>query len=230
MRAVPPKLRNSDFRLEAEEWREQRHGIGAVPPLGLWHDPTRVGTGFSGPGQPAGNRDMEFSVVEFGRTDWTRTDWYRCNLASPIPKHGGSTTIAAYLPAATAANRRELAIERKQSPNGPHAGPTFVKAPTLKITYAFCTYNRADRLPSLVAAMRAQACPVPFEILAVNNNSTDNTASVLERLELAPGPRLRVATEPEPGIVPARNRVLGFPASWLPFQKMPGRRLGRWPL
>ncbi len=39
------------------------------------------------------------------------------------------------------------------------------------LTFAFCTYNRADRLRTLVAAMRAQACPVPFEILAINNNS-----------------------------------------------------------
>jgi glycosyltransferase involved in cell wall biosynthesis len=76
------------------------------------------------------------------------------------------------------------------------------------LTFAFCTYKRAHRLEGLVAAMRAQACPVPFEILAVNNNSPDDTIAVLDRLASLPGAPLRQVTELEPGIVPARNRVL----------------------
>lgn len=78
----------------------------------------------------------------------------------------------------------------------------------MKITYAFCTYNRADRLEALVAAIRAQQCPVPFEILAVNNNSRDNTLDVLGRLGTLPGAPLRVVTETSQGIVPARNRAI----------------------
>jgi glycosyltransferase involved in cell wall biosynthesis len=74
------------------------------------------------------------------------------------------------------------------------------------LTFAFCTYNRADRLEKLVATMRAQTCPVPFEILAINNNSTDNTAEVLAQLAQLPGPTLRWVTEPVQGIVAARNR------------------------
>ncbi|OZA29543.1 MAG: glycosyltransferase [Hydrogenophilales bacterium 17-64-11] len=74
------------------------------------------------------------------------------------------------------------------------------------LTFAFCTYNRADRLEKLVAAMRAQACPIPFEILAINNNSTDATAAILSRLERLPGPTLRWVNEPVQGIVAARNR------------------------
>ncbi|MDP2266891.1 MAG: glycosyltransferase family A protein, partial [Thiobacillus sp.] len=74
------------------------------------------------------------------------------------------------------------------------------------LTFAFCTYNRADRLEQLVAAMRAQTCPVPFEILAINNNSTDNTVEVLTRLAQLSGPTLRWVTEPVQGIVAARNR------------------------
>lgn len=76
------------------------------------------------------------------------------------------------------------------------------------LTFAFCTYNRADRLDRMVAAMRAQSCPIPFEILAVNNNSTDNTADVLAALEKAPGARLRWVTEKTQGIVAARNRAV----------------------
>ncbi len=78
----------------------------------------------------------------------------------------------------------------------------------MKLTYAFCTYKRADRLPDLVAAMRAQSCPHPFDLLAVNNNSPDNTLEVLEQLSRQPGPALRVVTETAQGIVPARNRAI----------------------
>lgn len=74
------------------------------------------------------------------------------------------------------------------------------------LTFAFCTYNRADRLEKLVAAMREQTCPIPFEILAINNNSSDATADILARLEQLPGPTLRWVTEPVQGIVAARNR------------------------
>lgn len=76
------------------------------------------------------------------------------------------------------------------------------------LTVAFCTYKRADRLGRLVDALRAQRCPVPFEILAVNNNSPDDTLEVLASLQAQPGAPLRVVTEISPGIVPARNRVL----------------------
>jgi glycosyltransferase involved in cell wall biosynthesis len=78
----------------------------------------------------------------------------------------------------------------------------------LPLTVAFCTFKRADRLPRLVQALRAQVCPVPFEILAVNNNSPDNTLEVLAGLQNQSGAPLRVVTEMSPGIVPARNRAL----------------------
>lgn len=76
------------------------------------------------------------------------------------------------------------------------------------LTVVFCTFKRASRLEKLVAALRAQSCSVPFEILAINNNSPDNTLEVLEHLQRQPGAQLRVVTEMAPGIVPARNRAL----------------------
>lgn len=76
------------------------------------------------------------------------------------------------------------------------------------LTFAFCTYNRADRLENLVAAMRTQDCPIPFEILAINNNSKDNTLVILEDLAARPGVSLRFVTEADQGIVPARNRAI----------------------
>src|SRR3569832_2407380 len=78
----------------------------------------------------------------------------------------------------------------------------------MKLTFAFCTYNRASRLPSLVAAMRYQQCPVPFEILAVNNNSTDATLTKLHALAAQPGAPLRIMTKLSQSIVPARNRAI----------------------
>ncbi|ODU12268.1 MAG: glycosyltransferase [Thiobacillus sp. SCN 64-35] len=76
------------------------------------------------------------------------------------------------------------------------------------LTVAFCTFKRADRLDKLVTALRAQNSPVPFDILAVNNDSPDDTLDVLARLQALPGAPLRVVTEAAPGIVPARNRAL----------------------
>lgn len=79
---------------------------------------------------------------------------------------------------------------------------------TKKLTFAFCTYNRADRLEKLVTAMRAQSCPIPFEILAVNNNSQDNALDILQRLAKQSGAPLRFVTEIDQGIVAARNRAI----------------------
>jgi succinoglycan biosynthesis protein ExoM len=78
----------------------------------------------------------------------------------------------------------------------------------MKLTFAFCTYNRADRLEKLLAAMRSQECLVPFEILAINNNSKDNTLAILEDLATRPGATLRFVNETAQGIVPARNRAI----------------------
>jgi len=77
-----------------------------------------------------------------------------------------------------------------------------------RITIALCTYNRAERLPPLVAALRTQVCDEPFRILFVDNNSTDRTAEVLSELAAQPGVPLTVAKEKQQGIVPARNRTV----------------------
>ncbi|MCC6201489.1 MAG: glycosyltransferase family 2 protein [Gammaproteobacteria bacterium] len=79
---------------------------------------------------------------------------------------------------------------------------------TKRITATFCTYNRATRLPALVAALRAQQCPIPFDILVIDNNSTDATQEVLARLAAEPGVRLHFVRETTQGIPFARNRAL----------------------
>jgi len=76
------------------------------------------------------------------------------------------------------------------------------------ITIAVCTYNRAQNLPPLIAALRAQDCPVPFEILVVDNNSSDTTSNTVETLINQEGAPVRYAHEPAQGITYARNRAI----------------------
>jgi len=91
------------------------------------------------------------------------------------------------------------------TPGEPGDGNRRVEYP---VTVAVCTYNRADRLPALVRALRRQICDTPFRLLFVDNNSSDGTAEVLQALRAEPGSRLDVVHEPEQGIVPARNRAV----------------------
>lgn len=76
------------------------------------------------------------------------------------------------------------------------------------LTIAICSYNRAERLPRLVNALRSLNCPVPFELLIVDNNSTDQTQAVVARLADEGGPLLRTVIETEQGIPFARNRAI----------------------
>lgn len=76
------------------------------------------------------------------------------------------------------------------------------------LTVAICSYNRSANLPRLVAALRRQACPIPFEILVVDNNSRDDTQAVLAELAEQEGAKLRYCLETAQGITHARNRAL----------------------
>ena len=76
------------------------------------------------------------------------------------------------------------------------------------LTIAICSYNRAERLPGLVNALRSLDCPVPFEILIVDNNSTDQTQAVAAHLADESGPLVRAVIETEQGIPFARNRAI----------------------
>ena len=77
-----------------------------------------------------------------------------------------------------------------------------------QLTAAICTFNRADRLRKLVQHLRQQDCPMPWEILIVNNRSTDNTQAVLEELADQDGVPLRFVREDAQGITFARNRAI----------------------
>lgn len=77
-----------------------------------------------------------------------------------------------------------------------------------QITVAVCSYNAAHYLPKLLEALTAQDCPIPFDVLIVDNNSTDNTRTLVGDFSVSSRVPVRYVHEPEQGIVFARNRAI----------------------
>jgi glycosyltransferase involved in cell wall biosynthesis len=67
-----------------------------------------------------------------------------------------------------------------------------------------CTYNRSRLLADALAALVAQVDAPPFEVVVVDNNSTDATAEVIDRF--AATGMVRRVREPAQGLSHARNR------------------------
>jgi glycosyltransferase involved in cell wall biosynthesis len=85
-----------------------------------------------------------------------------------------------------------------------HAGETL-----LGVSAVICTYNGAARLPQTLAHLAAQENrgAVAWEVLVVDNASTDDTAEVARRCWPADAPApLRVVNEPQIGLSSARAR------------------------
>jgi len=80
-------------------------------------------------------------------------------------------------------------------------------ASPIDISVVIPTYNRGSRLlPLLEALLRQDARGVRYEIIAVDNNSRDNTAAVIEAARSADHARLiRYFFEPRQGVSFARN-------------------------
>jgi glycosyltransferase involved in cell wall biosynthesis len=98
----------------------------------------------------------------------------------------------------------------------PQGGPWKERLPvstifhgrTMKIDIAICTWNRSSLLAQTLLRLMELSIPpeVEWQLLVINNNSTDDTADVLtsfeSRLPLSP------VFEPQPGQAQARNRAL----------------------
>lgn len=70
-----------------------------------------------------------------------------------------------------------------------------------------CTHNRADILPMVIRCLCAQDYPPDsFEIIIVDNCSTDATPQIVQRLIPTCGLTLRYVREDSPGVTHARNR------------------------
>ncbi len=78
----------------------------------------------------------------------------------------------------------------------------------MPLSVAVCTYNRSKWLAELVASLRAQECRLPFEILIVDNKSSDGTAQLVKHLQSSQGAPIRYEREERQGIVFARNLAL----------------------
>jgi len=78
----------------------------------------------------------------------------------------------------------------------------------MRIQVVICTWNRAALLAQTLEQLRRLQCPtgVEWQLLVVNNNSSDSTSDVLESFggQLP----LRWVFEPEPGLSNARNRAI----------------------
>jgi glycosyltransferase involved in cell wall biosynthesis len=72
-----------------------------------------------------------------------------------------------------------------------------------KFSVVIPCYNAAATVAETIASVQQQTC-TDFEIVAVDNNSTDRTADVLDELRLSE-PRLRVVKQPVQGLPAARN-------------------------
>jgi len=77
-------------------------------------------------------------------------------------------------------------------------------------TLSLCTHNHAERLAKTLTGLKRLRHPAAsWEILIINNASTDDTASVLERSDWRPeGIPVRVVVESQLGIANARNRAM----------------------
>jgi glycosyltransferase involved in cell wall biosynthesis len=73
-----------------------------------------------------------------------------------------------------------------------------------QISVVLCTWNRADLLDGALDALSAQSAAPPYEILVVDNASTDSTAEIVRRYT-ASNPHVRYVFEPKPGLSHARN-------------------------
>src|ERR1051325_2688261 len=80
-------------------------------------------------------------------------------------------------------------------------------AGSLPLTVAIPTYNRADFLRQTLAGIALQVFPGEFEVLVIDNNSTDHTRAVVaEFADAHPAPRHVLETKQ--GLDHARNRAI----------------------
>ena len=76
----------------------------------------------------------------------------------------------------------------------------------MKISAIICTHNRAAYLPQAIRSLLEQRLPPEdYEILVVDNNSTDNTREIVTGL-MREAPNLRYFYETNAGLSCARNR------------------------
>jgi glycosyltransferase involved in cell wall biosynthesis len=87
--------------------------------------------------------------------------------------------------------------------------PVAVSPRALGVTIAICCHNSAKRLPETLGQLLGQrvAPDIPWEVLVIDNGSTDETEQVARRCWPSPAPTpLRVVREEKVGLSCARRR------------------------
>lgn len=85
----------------------------------------------------------------------------------------------------------------------------------MDFTVIICTYNRSGNLPRCLGALARQRGTerIEWEVLVVDNNSTDDTRQVVERLATELPIAIRYGREPQQGLNYARNTGIRESAS-----------------
>lgn len=86
--------------------------------------------------------------------------------------------------------------------------PLLCPVNTIQISVAICSYNRARFILQALDSLFSQDFPIDaFEVIVVDNNSTDNTLEVLAEYQAQhPSYPFRFVTEPTQGVAHTRNR------------------------
>ncbi len=81
-----------------------------------------------------------------------------------------------------------------------------------KVTFVICTYNRADYLDdTLNSIFQQDLTGLNFELLVVDNNSTDQTPEIVEKYQELTGKDdkpMHYIKETKQGLSHARNRAI----------------------
>jgi glycosyltransferase involved in cell wall biosynthesis len=82
----------------------------------------------------------------------------------------------------------------------------------LDVSVVVCTYNRAPSLRVTLAALDGQAIPrgLRWELIVVDNGSTDDTARVVQAFAASARVPVRYSREEQPGLSRARNAALAL--------------------
>src|SRR6266571_6588630 len=72
------------------------------------------------------------------------------------------------------------------------------------ISVIMSTRNRARYLPDALSTLAAQQCDVPFEVIVIDNGSSDGTPAIVEAW-CRSNPRFRTAREPRAGLSRGKN-------------------------
>jgi glycosyltransferase involved in cell wall biosynthesis len=77
--------------------------------------------------------------------------------------------------------------------------------PTPFLSVVICTRNRAEALPDALACYERMVTELPWELVVVDNGSSDGTRAVLDAFAASAPFPMRVLTEPRTGLSRARN-------------------------